>query len=155
MELVRKNFPIDRSQSSVMDYRENKNFYKSEFQLKSLPAAQAFPPDKFSCHSSINFLTNPNPTSLKRVVTLDSGTDFETYCDSKGPYANQRNRVENFKNFKHLRRKMDKAYLIMRKTDHAFGKEPKSDREVRLRLMDGRSEVYGKAQSLKECEMQY
>lgn len=39
MELVRKNFPIDRSQSSVMDYRENKNFYKSEFQLKSLPAA--------------------------------------------------------------------------------------------------------------------
>ena len=78
------------------------------------------------------------------MVTLDSGTDFETYCDSQGPYANQRNRVENFKNFKHLRRKMDKAYLIMRKTDHSFGKEPKSDREVRLRLMDGRSEVYGK-----------
>jgi hypothetical protein len=156
MELVKKNFPVDRSQSYIMDFRENKNFYKSQFQLRALPAAQAFPPDKFSCHSSINFLTNSNPKVLPTRPILDSGTDFGTYCDTQGPYSLlQQNRVDNFRNFKKLRRQMDKAYLMLRRTDPLFTKEPSSDRGVKLGLMDGGSEVYRNPQSLEECETQF
>jgi hypothetical protein len=45
---------------------------------------------------------------------------------------------------------MDKAYLMLRRPDPSFSKEPKSDREVRVKieLMDGRSEIYGKPTNL-------
>lgn len=50
---------------------------------------------------------------------------------------------------------MDKAYLMLRRTDQMFGKEQSSERGVKLGMMDGGSEVYRNPQSLEECETQF
>ena len=103
---------------------ENSNFYKSKFQLGSLAGlgsdVQALPPDKFSGFEgqSINFLTNKKPRDFFKRPTLYSNPSYETFVDNKGPLKKlKENRLENFKNFKALRRHMDKAYLMMKSND--------------------------------------
>lgn len=102
---------MDCSQPSVLDYRENKNFYKNTFQMNAPVLHSALPPDKL--REPGNFYSSQDRLVARK--SLNSDIRFDSYCETSGPFSDiKMNRLENFKNFKKLRRQMDKAYLKLR-----------------------------------------
>jgi hypothetical protein len=147
MKQARKNFPLDPSLPQVLDYRENSNFYKSNYQKTAAVMHSPLPPDKF--REGGNFKTSQE--RLKARKSLNSDIQFDAYCETRGPFGDiKSNRLENFKNFKSLRRQMDKAYLLLRSTDHNF-LEARSSSVVELGKMDGTRRMMREPVSVEEC----